>query len=54
MDILQHRVCFNPCFNGYSTLTKEGFNLIISRNPRFNPCFNGYSTLTIKFYGYTC
>ena len=38
---------FNPCFNGYSTLT--GFKRLlkmIDANNCFNPCFNGYSTLT--------
>ena len=36
---------FNPCFNGYSTLThkKDGERYFCSG---FNPCFNGYSTLT--------
>ena len=37
---------FNPCFNGYSTLTAVPFISAILFTG-FNPCFNGYSTLTL-------
>jgi len=36
---------FNPCFNGFTTLT-EG---VWKKRPDlkgFNPCFNGFTTLT--------
>ena len=39
--------CFNPCFNGYSTLTNIKKQKGRVYNLRFNPCFNGYSTLTL-------
>ncbi len=38
-------LCFNPCFNGSSTLTRLNLHIgpgIIG----LNPCFNGSSTLT--------
>ena len=38
--------CFNPYFNGYSTLTGESINLKYFIGLCFNPYFNGYSTLT--------
>ena len=38
--------CFNPCFNGYSTLTLLGVERYMEQLRSFNPCFNGYSTLT--------
>ena len=41
-------VSFNPCFNGYSTLTNQGFNNQQQAQMSFNPCFNGYSTLTFQ------
>ena len=37
---------FNPCFNGFTTLTKMGFELDDSYYISFNPCFNGFTTLT--------
>ena len=37
---------FNPCFNGYSSLTRLYESLGESLDGGFNPCFNGYSTLT--------
>ena len=37
---------FNPCFNGYSTLTCPLRSWIWGWWNGFNPCFNGYSTLT--------
>ena len=37
---------FNPCFNGYSTLTILDGWVEMVINCGFNPCFNGYSTLT--------
>ena len=37
---------FNPCFNGYSTLTDTRFIDPSRWDSGFNPCFNGYSTLT--------
>ena len=37
---------FNPCFNGYSTLTKDKVSEEYKFTGSFNPCFNGYSTLT--------
>ena len=39
-------VSFNPCFNGYSTLTITKRRIALSEPKCFNPCFNGYSTLT--------
>ena len=36
---------FNPCFNGYSTLTIR-HGAFSQYWKCFNPCFNGYSTLT--------
>ena len=37
---------FNPCFNGYSTLTGcRMLNSYFKEVNGFNPCFNGYSTL---------
>ena len=40
---------FNPCFNGYSTLTGKKMLVGAFNNYGFNPCFNGYSTLTRTF-----
>ena len=40
--------CFNPYFNGYSTLTNDDFEYIIDVDQGFNPYFNGYSTLTTE------
>ena len=41
------KLSFNPCFNGYSTLT-ERYSVKFKANAKgFNPCFNGYSTLTL-------
>ena len=37
---------FNPCFNGYSTLTSFSIERRWLHMSSFNPCFNGYSTLT--------
>ena len=38
---------FNPCFNGFTTLTDE-FKYHFVENPDgFNPCFNGFTTLTM-------
>ena len=37
--------CFNPYFNGYSTLTQREQKFC---KYSFNPCFNGYSTLTVS------
>ena len=40
-------VGFNPCFNGYSTLTPFVVPKMVGGTQKcFNPCFNGYSTLT--------
>ena len=39
-------LCFNPCFNGYSTLTSDEIADGVVVTTCFNPCFNGYSTLT--------
>ena len=44
---MDYNQCFNPCFNGYSTLTEEDDDLFFEDYEGFNPCFNGYSTLTI-------
>ena len=40
-------MCFNPCFNGYSTFTYccKCYRIDIRC---FNPCFNGYSTFTFS------
>ena len=38
--------CFNPYFNGYSTLTAESLSRYNLSQLGFNPYFNGYSTLT--------
>ena len=38
--------CFNPCFNGYTTLTIERRKQLERKYEGFNPCFNGYTTLT--------
>jgi len=42
------KIRFNPCFNGYSTLTSRILPFW-NRRRSFNPCFNGYSTLTDLF-----
>ena len=39
-------ICFNPCFNGYSTLTYFYVDGVLKDSYGFNPYFNGYSTLT--------
>ena len=39
-------VSFNPCFNGYSSLTTPVSTATIIKSCSFNPCFNGYSSLT--------
>ena len=42
-------MCFNPYFNGYSTLTALYFDEYEKFVRSFNPYFNGYSTLTRTF-----
>ena len=38
--------CFNPCFNGFTTLTGVKMKDITVGEASFNPCFNGFTTLT--------
>ena len=48
MELLLTCTCFNPYFNGYSTLT---FLIKLNKDYTvncFNPYFNGYSTLTVN------
>ena len=47
---MKHKERFNPCFNGYSTLTTHLSSLSSFVNGSFNPCFNGYSTLTFLMF----
>ena len=46
MQIEDNSARFNPCFNGYSTLTSKSDKELYCQSGCFNPCFNGYSTLT--------
>ena len=40
-------MCFNPCFNGFTTLTHINKKIYrIYKRQGFNPCFNGFTTLT--------
>ena len=41
--------CFNPCFNGFTTLTYKKGNVPQGADVSFNPCFNGFTTLTLKY-----
>ncbi len=43
MAVMEER--FNPCFNGFFTLTSYS-KLSVNSNTCFNPCFNGFFTLT--------
>ena len=39
-------VCFNPCFNGFTSLTITMLNNSTQVAISFNPCFNGFTSLT--------
>ena len=38
---------FNPCFNGFTSLTSMKYKYINQIKDGFNPCFNGFTSLTI-------
>ena len=37
---------FNPCFNGFTSLTTVLERGCVNLNGSFNPCFNGFTSLT--------
>ena len=38
--------CFNPCFNGFTSLTSNLARTDERDVLSFNPCFNGFTSLT--------
>ena len=42
--------CFNPCFNGFTSLTDKEILEQRKKIERFNPCFNGFTSLTYEKY----
>ena len=50
--MLYYHHCFNPYFNGFTTLTLISLVLTSIALWSFNPYFNGFTTLTYFMLGY--